>query len=54
MRNNANDKSSDLSLSKESIDDYIKNEDWFLKNNGNFYLSQTEQSTTTATGVTNT
>lgn len=53
MRNNANDKSSDLSLWKESIDDYIKNEDWFLKNNGNFYLSQSESSTT-ATGVTNT
>jgi hypothetical protein len=33
MRNSANDKNSDLSLSKEQIDDYIKNEDWFIKNN---------------------
>jgi hypothetical protein len=33
MRNNANDKNADLALSKEVIDEYIKNEDWFLKNN---------------------
>lgn len=51
MRNNANDETSDLGLSKESIDDYIKNEDWFLKNNGSFYLSQLE-TTWTQSGVT--
>ncbi len=55
MRNNSNDKNADLSLLKESIDDYIKNEDWFLKNNGNFFLSQPEPwlsntGTTTSTG----
>lgn len=56
MRNNANDKNADLALSKEVIDEYIKNEDWFLKNNWNFYLSQTEESNTqtwtTQTGST--
>ncbi len=58
MRNNANDKNSDLGLSKESIDDYIKNEDWFLKNNGSFYLAQIEtdssQSGATMTGTMST
>ena len=29
-----------LSLLKESIDDYFKSSDWFIKNNGEFYLSQ--------------
>ncbi|MGE4444109.1 MAG: hypothetical protein AB7E37_03910 [Candidatus Altimarinota bacterium] len=53
MRNNANDKNADLALLKEVIDEYIKNEDWFLKNNGNFYLSQTEESNT-QTGTTQT
>jgi len=33
MRNSAKDENSDLSLSKEQIDDYIKKDDWFLKNN---------------------
>jgi hypothetical protein len=33
MRNNTNDDKSDLSLSKEQIDDYIKTDDWFVKNN---------------------
>jgi len=39
MRNNTNDDKSDLSLSKEQIDDYIKTDDWFVKNNWNYYLS---------------
>ncbi len=43
MRNSANDKNSDLSLSKEQIDDYIKNEDWFIKNNWAFYLSKSDE-----------
>lgn len=30
----------DLQLSKENIDDYFKSTDWFIKNNGSFYLSQ--------------
>ena len=42
MRNNSNDETSDLSLSKEQIDDYIKSDDWFIKNNWSFYLSQTD------------
>lgn len=42
MRNNANDKNTDISLSKETIDDYIKNDDWFVKNNGTFYLEQSQ------------
>lgn len=40
MRNDTNDKNKDLSLSKELIDDYTKNDDWFVKNNWNYYLSQ--------------
>ena len=55
MRNNANDEASDLSLSKEQIDDYIKTDDWFIKNNGSFYLSTTDTTTsswTTASGET--
>lgn len=39
MRNNANDENLDLSLLKEQIDDYIKTDDWFIKNNWNYYLS---------------
>lgn len=54
MRNNANDKNTDLALSKDVIDEYIKNEDWFLKNNGNFYLSQSEEVTTQTGSTTNT
>lgn len=53
MRNNANDEKSDLALTKELIDDYTKEEEWFIKNNGNSYLSQTEDSShisTTSTG----
>jgi hypothetical protein len=33
MRNESNDKNLDLSLKKEEIDDYTKNDDWFIKNN---------------------
>lgn len=44
MRNNANDENTDISLSKESIDDYIKNDDWFIKNNWNFYLNNSTSS----------
>ena len=47
MRNDSNDKNKDLSLSKELIDDYIKNEDFFIKNNWSFYLSQIEENTST-------
>ncbi len=39
MRNSASDENSDLSLSKEQIDDYTKKDDWFLKNNWAGYLS---------------
>ncbi|MBW7954209.1 hypothetical protein H3C61_00115 [Candidatus Gracilibacteria bacterium] len=56
MRNDSNDKNKDLSLSKELIDDYIKNEDFFIKNNGSFYLSQIEDNTSTgetSTGTSN-
>lgn len=42
MRNSAKDENSDLSLSKETIDDYIKKDDWFLKNSWDIYLSNTE------------
>lgn len=47
MRNNANDENSDLSLSKEQIDDYIKTDDWFVKNNWSYYLSSSTTSTWT-------
>lgn len=39
MRNNSNDETIDLSLSKEMIDDYIKSDDWFIKNNWASLLS---------------
>jgi len=29
----------DISLLKENLDDYFKSTDWFIKNNGNFYLN---------------
>lgn len=48
MRNNANDENSDLSLLKEQIDDYIKTDDWFIKNNWSYYLSSTWISTTSS------
>lgn len=51
MRNNAKDENSDLSLSKEPIDDYIKSDDWFIKNNGSSYLSAID--TVSATGSMN-
>ena len=37
-RQNATSNDVDLSLLKESIDDYFKSSDWFIKNNGEFYL----------------
>jgi len=48
MRNSAKDENSDLSLSKEQIDDYIKKDDWFLKNNWESYLSNTDLTSTWA------
>lgn len=50
MRNNAKDENSDLSLTKEPIDDYIKSDDWFIKNNGSLYLASSN-TTDTNTGV---
>lgn len=44
MRNEANDKDLDLSLKKEAIDDYIKNDDWYLSNNWSFFLDKVETS----------
>jgi hypothetical protein len=32
MRTEANDENLDISLKKEEIDDYVKNDDWFIKN----------------------
>jgi hypothetical protein len=52
MRNNASDKNSDLALTKESIDEYTKGEEWFVKNNGNYYLSQSDTSAQTLSGTT--
>lgn len=46
MRASANDEASDLSLSKEQIDDYIKKEDWFLKNNWESFLQTVETTST--------
>lgn len=42
MRGEARDKETDLSLKKEGLNDEQKSSDWFIKNNGNFYLSQSE------------
>lgn len=47
----------DLTLSKEDIDDYFKISDWFLKNNGESYLTQQTPDTAswaTATWTTST
>lgn len=41
MRESWNSKT-DISTTKEQIDDYIKNDEWFIKNNWSFYLSQTD------------
>jgi hypothetical protein len=48
MRNESNDKNLDLSLKKEEIDDYTKNDDWFIKNNWSFYLNKVEESNTSS------
>lgn len=45
MRNEATDANVDLALKKENIDDYIKNEDWFVKNNWASLLSKVSSTT---------
>jgi len=47
MRNDANNSNIDLQTLKEEIGDIFKNDDWFLKNNWNFYLSSKEEKTST-------
>ena len=42
-RLDANKDDIDLSLLKENIDDYYKQSDWFIKNNGNSYLNKVVQ-----------
>lgn len=42
MRADANDENLDISIKKEEIDDYIKSEDWYIKNNWDFYLNKSD------------
>lgn len=53
MRPDANEEWIDLSLKKAEIDDYTKNDDWFISNNWNYYLNQNSDSNTNS-GSTNT
>lgn len=51
MKTNSNDKNFDMSLAKEKIDDYTKNDDWFIKNNWASYLTQENSSMTWITST---
>jgi len=44
-RLNASKEDIDLSLLKEPIDDYFQASDWFVKNNGSFYMDKIGQET---------
>jgi hypothetical protein len=52
-RLNASEKDLDLSVSKESIDEFFQESDWFIKNNGDSYLSLLDSMEDTASGSTN-
>lgn len=53
MRNIANDPNADLSSLKEEIDEYTKNDDFFIKNMWNSFLNLTENKNLVSTWTTN-